>query len=182
MQHQIVFLDRESVGANVRKPEFPHSYKEYEATWTPEEILERLKDATIAIINKVPMRGDTLKQLPKLKLIAVAATGTDCVDKAACAARGVVVSNIRGYAINTVPEHTFALILALRRNLLAVQAGLVEQSGFVGARGPLDGTTLEDAHPQIETASITAARRRRAVPIDLSLSEPPSRCHAEPHG
>src|SRR5262245_52327241 len=76
VQHQIVFLDRESVGANVRKPEFPHSYKEYEATWTPEEILERLKDATIAIINKVPMRADKMKQLPKLKLIGVAATGT----------------------------------------------------------------------------------------------------------
>ena len=91
MQHQIVFLDRESVGANVRKPEFPHSYKEYEATWTPEEILERLKDATIAIINKVPMRADTLKQLPKLKLIAVAATGTDVVDKAYCKEHGITV-------------------------------------------------------------------------------------------
>ena len=82
MQHAIVFLDRESVGANVRKPNFSHTYKEYDATWTPEEIVDRLKDATIAIINKVPMRADTLKQLPKLKLIAVAATGTDVVDKA----------------------------------------------------------------------------------------------------
>ena len=94
MQHQIVFLDRELVGANVRKPEFQHSYKEYEATWTPEEIIERLKDATIAIINKVPMRGDTLKQLPKLKLIAVAATGTDVVDKALLQARTASPSSI----------------------------------------------------------------------------------------
>ena len=119
MQHQIVFLDRESVGANVRKPEFQHSYKEYEATWTPEEIIERLKDATIAIINKVPMRGDTLKQLPKLKLIAVAATGTDVVDKAYCKANGITVVNIRNYAFNTVPEHVLALMFALRRNLPA---------------------------------------------------------------
>ena len=119
MQHQIVFLDRKSVGANVRKPEFPHSYKEYEATWTPEEIVERLKDATIAIINKVPMRGDTLKQLPKLKLIAVAATGTDVVDKAFCKENGITVVNIRNYAFNTVPEHVMALVFALRRNLLA---------------------------------------------------------------
>ncbi|HSB58286.1 MAG TPA: glycerate dehydrogenase, partial [Methyloceanibacter sp.] len=119
MQHQIVFLDRESVGANVRKPEFPHNYKEYEATWTPEEILERLKDATIAIINKVPMRADTLKKLPKLKLIAVAATGTDVVDKAFCKENGITVVNIRNYAFNTVPEHVLALTFALRRNLLA---------------------------------------------------------------
>ncbi|MGB6922944.1 MAG: D-2-hydroxyacid dehydrogenase [Methyloceanibacter sp.] len=119
MQHEIVFLDRESVGANVRRPNFPHNYKEYESTWTPEEIVDRLKDASIAIINKVPMRADTLKQLPKLKLIAVAATGTDVVDKAYCKANGITVVNIRNYAFNTVPEHVIALIFALRRNLLA---------------------------------------------------------------
>jgi glycerate dehydrogenase len=114
-----VFLDRESVGANVRKPDFPHTYKEYQSTWTPEEIVDRLKDATIAIINKVPMRADTLKQLPKLKLIAVAATGTDVVDKAYCKENGITVVNIRNYAFNTVPEHVLALMFALRRNLLA---------------------------------------------------------------
>jgi glycerate dehydrogenase len=119
VQHEIVFLDRESVGADVRKPNFPHNYKEYESTWTPEEIVDRLKDASIAIINKVPMRADVLKQLPKLKLIAVAATGTDVVDKAYCKEHGVTVVNIRNYAFNTVPEHVIALMFALRRNLLA---------------------------------------------------------------
>jgi glycerate dehydrogenase len=119
VQHAIVFLDRESLDAKVRRPNFLHSYKEYESTWTVEEILHRLKDATIAIINKVPMRADTLKQLPKLKLIAVAATGTDVVDKAYCKANGITVVNIRNYAFNTVPEHVFAMIFALRRNLLA---------------------------------------------------------------
>ena len=119
VQHTIVFLDRESVGANVRKPSFPHSYKEHQSTWTPEEIVGRLKDATIAIINKVPMRADVLKQLPNLKLIAVAATGTDVVDKAYCKDNGITVVNIRNYAFNTVPEHVLALMFALRRNLLA---------------------------------------------------------------
>ncbi len=119
MQHDIVFLDRELVDAKVRRPNFPHSYKEYELTWTPEEIVDRLKHATVAIINKVPMRADTLKQLPKLKLIAVAATGTDVVDKAYCKENGITVVNIRNYAFNTVPEHVLALIFALRRKLLA---------------------------------------------------------------
>ena len=114
MQHAIVFLDRESVDANVRKPNFPHSYKEYDSTWTKEEIVDRLKDATIAIINKVPMREDVLKALPNLKLIAVAATGTDVVDKAYCKKH-----DIRNYAFNTVPEHVIALIFALRRNLFS---------------------------------------------------------------
>src|SRR5215813_934310 len=119
VQHAIVFLDRESVDAKVRRPNFPHSYKEYQSTWTHDEIVERLKDADIAIINKVPMRAETLKQLPKLKLIAVAATGTDIVDKAYCKQNGITVVNIRNYAFNTVPEHVLALMFALRRNLLA---------------------------------------------------------------
>ena len=54
-----------------------------------------------------------------MRLIAVAATGTDVVDLEACAAAGVTVTNIRDYAVHTVPEHTFALILALRRSILA---------------------------------------------------------------
>jgi glycerate dehydrogenase len=119
VEHAIVFLDRESVGADVRKPDFPHSYKEYDSTWTPEEIVDRLKGASIAVINKVPMRADVLKQLPNLKLIAVAATGTDVVDKAYCKEVGIAVVNIRNYAFNTVPEHVIALMFALRRNLLA---------------------------------------------------------------
>ncbi|GLK76788.1 glycerate dehydrogenase [Methylopila jiangsuensis] len=118
MTHKIVFLDRESVDANVRRPNFPHDYVEYQSTWTPDEIVERLKDADIALINKVPMRAEVLKQLPKLKLIAVAATGTDVVDKVQAKAQGITVSNIRGYAFNTVPEHVIALIFALRRSIV----------------------------------------------------------------
>jgi glycerate dehydrogenase len=118
MQHSIVFLDRETVGAELRTPNFPHSYREYAVTRGP-EVVERLKDATIAILNKVPMRKETLAQLPKLKLIAVAATGTDVIDKDYCRTAGITIVNIRNYAFNTVPEHVFALIFALRRNLIA---------------------------------------------------------------
>jgi len=117
VSHSIVFLDRSTLEANVRSPDFPHSYKEYDVT-APDQIVERLRDATIAIINKVPMRAATLAQLPNLKLIAVAATGTDVVDKAYTKAHGIVVSNIRNYAFNTVPEHVFALAFALRRSIV----------------------------------------------------------------
>jgi glycerate dehydrogenase len=118
MQHSIVFLDRETLGAELRAPNFPHSYREYAVTRGP-EVVERLKNATIAIINKVPMRKETLAQLPELKLIAVAATGTDVIDKDYCRTAGITIANIRNYAFNTVPEHVFALVFALRRNLVA---------------------------------------------------------------
>jgi len=117
MQHSIVFLDRETVGAALRQPNFPHCYQEYAVT-PADYIVDRLKDATIAILNKVPMRAETLAQLPKLKLIAVAATGTDIVDRKYCRQNSITVVNIRHYAFNTVPEHVFALIFALRRNLI----------------------------------------------------------------
>ena len=118
MKHSIVFLDRETLDATVREPSFEHGYKEYDET-SADQIVERLKDATVCIINKVPMRADTLAQLPNLKLIAVAATGTDIIDKAAAKEHGVAVVNIRNYAFNTVPEHVIALMFALKRNLLA---------------------------------------------------------------
>ena len=75
MEHAIVFLDRESVGANVRKPDFPHTYTEYQSTWTPEDIVDRLKDATIALINKVPMRAEVLNKLGLTETIEF--TGTE---------------------------------------------------------------------------------------------------------
>ncbi len=131
--HRIVFLDRDSVIANIRKPSFAHEWTEYPAS-AAADAMPRLRDAraTIAITNKVPLRAADLAQLPDLKMIAVAATGTDIVDLAACRERGIVVSNIRNYAVHTLPEHTFALILALRRQLVAyradIEAGLWQKS------------------------------------------------------
>lgn len=117
---RIVFLDRATIAPQIplRSPSFPHEWVEHQRT-EAHEVVSRLAGATIAILNKVPVGAAALEQLPQLKLIAVAATGTDCVDKTACAARGVAVANVRGYALNTVPEHTFALILALRRSIVA---------------------------------------------------------------
>ena len=116
MAHRIVFLDRATVepSINIRRPEFEHEWTEHERT-APGQVVERLAGADICMVNKVPLRRDSLEQLPDLKLIAVAATGTDNIDKDCCRERGIVVSNIREYATSTVPEHTFALMLALKR-------------------------------------------------------------------
>jgi glycerate dehydrogenase len=149
MMHRVVFLDRASLKAKVRKPSCASEYVEYEKTAVA-EIVPRLQGAGVAIINKVPMRADTLKQLPQLKLIAVAATGYDVVDVAYCKEHGIAVANIRNYAVHTVPEHAFALILALRRNILAyrqdVENGVWNRSEqfcfFTHDIGDLHGATL----------------------------------------
>lgn len=116
--HRVVFLDRSTIEADIRRPAFAHEWVDYPLT-APAEILARLAGATIAVVNKVPMRAETLARLPALRKIAVCATGTDNVDLEYCRSHGIVVSNIRGYGVHAVPEHVFALILALRRNLLA---------------------------------------------------------------
>jgi glycerate dehydrogenase len=149
MTQRVVFLDRDSLKARVRKPSCATEYVEYAKT-SVEEIAPRLKNATVAIINKVPMRAETLKRLPHLKMIAVAATGYDVVDVGYCKEHGIAVANIRNYAIHTVPEHAFALILALRRNLLAyrqdVENGVWNESDqfcfFTHDIGDLHGSTL----------------------------------------
>lgn len=124
--HKIVFLDRATLAPQIRlrAPACAHELSIHAQT-QPEQLVERLAGATIAITNKVPLRAEALAQLPELRLIAVAATGTDCVDKAWCQQHGIAVANIRGYAIDTVPEHTFALMLALRRNLVAYRADVI---------------------------------------------------------
>ena len=98
----------------------------------------------------MPLRATTLEQLPELKMIAVAATGYDVVDVAYCKEHGIAVANIRNYAVHTVPEHAFMLILALRRSLLAyredVQNGVWNKSDqfcfFTHPIGDLHGSTL----------------------------------------
>jgi glycerate dehydrogenase len=149
MSERVVFLDRASLKAAVRKPRCAGEYVEYEKT-APEEIVGHLAGATIAIVNKVPMREATLRELPQLKMIAVAATGYDVIDVPYCSQHGIAVANIRNYAVHTVPEHAFALILALRRNLLAyrqdVERGVWNRSDqfcfFTHDIGDLHGSTL----------------------------------------
>ena len=80
------------------------------------------------------MRAETLAQLPKLKLIAVAATGTDVIDKAAAKERGIAIVNIRNYAFNTVPEHVIALMFALQAATSLAYATDVQQGRWGQAR------------------------------------------------
>ncbi|WP_233259381.1 D-2-hydroxyacid dehydrogenase [Ramlibacter sp. WS9] len=138
MTHQttplnIVFLDRGTISPQtyLRAPAFPHNLQVYERT-RPDQLASRLAEADIVIVNKVRLDERAISAAGQLKMIAVAATGTDNIDLAACGKRGIAVSNIRNYALHTVPEHTFALIFALRRSICAyrdsVRAGRWQQA------------------------------------------------------
>jgi glycerate dehydrogenase len=123
--HQIVFLDRASLRAKIKQPSFPHEWIDFDFT-DPDQLVERVRGADIAITNKVPFREAALAQLPELKFIAVAATGFDIVDVESCRRRGIAVSNVRNYSPHSVPEHALMLMLTLRRNLLSLRSAVHE--------------------------------------------------------
>lgn len=125
----IVFLDRCTFGPSLElhRPGFAHQWGQYDRT-VASQVADRLAGATIAVTNKVPISAETLAdpRLTGLKMISVAATGYDVVDIAACRDRGIAVYNVKGYAVNTVPEHTFGLILALRRQLIGYRDDVLD--------------------------------------------------------
>ena len=139
----IVFLEGNTFNIAFRRPNFDHEWTEYEET-SIDQVETRLCDATIAICNKLPLRENTLAQLPKLKLIAVAATGVDNVDVDFCRTNRIAVCNTRGYAVNSVPEHALMLMLALRRNLIAYRTDVNEGRWQEASQFCLLGHSIDD--------------------------------------
>ena len=115
---KLVFLDTLTVG------EIPNMYLlnrfgevSYYQTSRPEQILERVKEADVVITNKVVLDRNIIEQADNLKLICVAATGTNNVDKDAAKERGVDVKNVADYSTHSVAQGTFSLLLHLLNHL-----------------------------------------------------------------
>ena len=157
----IVFLDRESLpdGVVLRPFGFPHRLISHPRS-APLDVAARIADADVVITSKAKVLADSIGGARRLKLIAVAATGTDNVDLASCAARGVPVTNVRDYAVNTVPEHTFALLLALRRSIVpywqSVAAGRWQELGSSASLTIRSATLL--ARPSGSSEAVPSAR------------------------
>ncbi|NIY83995.1 D-2-hydroxyacid dehydrogenase [Vibrio hepatarius] len=114
----VVFLDRATIPTHIELPHLPfdHQWIEYDFT-SPEQVVERLKDAQVVITNKVVLDQQVLSQLPDLKLIAVSATGFNNIDVEFCREHDIAVTNVQGYSTRSVPEHVIAMTYALKRNL-----------------------------------------------------------------
>ncbi|PML81542.1 D-2-hydroxyacid dehydrogenase [Enterovibrio norvegicus] len=148
---KIVFLDSATIPAHIHipTPSFDHQWISYQET-APHQVIERLTDATMVIVNKVVLDANTLSQLPHLKLIAVSATGYNNIDLTWCHEHKLPVCNIRGYATRSVPEHVMALGFALRRNLTAyhrdIEDGVWQQKNqfcfFTHPIGDIAGSTI----------------------------------------
>ncbi|SEI08612.1 glycerate dehydrogenase [Rheinheimera pacifica] len=125
--HTMVFLDTDTMGdadlSPLRSSSTPLQCYPYT---TPQQVVSRLQQASIAIVNKVELTAEMLKALPGLKLICVAATGVNNVDLAAARQLGITVCNVRGYADTAVPQHVFALLLQLTNKVQQYHQAVLE--------------------------------------------------------
>ena len=99
---------------------------------SPDQVIDRLKGAQVAISNKIVLDANTFAACPDLKLVLVTATGTNNVDLVSAREHGVTVCNCQGYGTPSVAQHTLLLLLALATRLpdyqKAVQQGLWQKS------------------------------------------------------
>lgn len=113
-----VFLDHATFSskAHLPTPDGITDYQIYDSTPNdPAIIIERCQNAQIIITNKVVLTRQIIEQLPALKLIQLTATGMNNIDKTACDEHGIALYNVAGYSTDTVPEHTFMLMLGAMR-------------------------------------------------------------------
>jgi glycerate dehydrogenase len=139
-----VFLDLETIGPqDIDLTPLAKQLPELESfsTTRSDQISERIADAEIVIVNKVRLNDEVLRSARKLKLICLAATGTDNVDLTAAESLNIAVCNIRDYCTPSVVQHVFALILSLNNHLREY-----EQSLSDGAWSAQTSFTLLD-HP-----------------------------------
>jgi glycerate dehydrogenase len=132
-----VFLDLASVDTHdlnlVQLEDALDEWKFYPHTEAP-QLADRLQGAEVVVSNKVLLTREVLSTADKLRLICVAATGTNNVDLVAAKELGIAVTNVRAYGTASVVQHVFALILSLQRGIPAYQQairdGRWQQSDF----------------------------------------------------
>ena len=110
---KIVILDGKTLGNNNFEPLNEVGSVSFYETTKPEEVIERIKDANIIIVNKVVLNENNLIYATKLDIICETATGYNNIDLNYAKSRNIAVTNVAGYSTNTVAQHTFATVLSL---------------------------------------------------------------------
>lgn len=101
---------------------------------TPEQMIDRVKDADIVLTNKVCIHAAHFDQLPQLKYIGVMATGFNVIDCEAAKVHNVVVTNIPSYSTNSVAQMVFAHILNIYNRVDHYATEIREQNAWVNSK------------------------------------------------
>lgn len=115
---RIVFLETDTLGNDVDLTSFDDLGEviKYPCS-NPSENADRIAEADVIIVNKVPMNEMTLAKANHLKLISITGTGTNIVDFKYTNSRNIAVANVKGYSTQSVIQHTFALFFYVYEKL-----------------------------------------------------------------
>lgn len=115
---KIVFMETDTLGQDVDLTPFDQLGEVVKYPCSVNELnAERIKDAEVIIVNKIPMKASTLDTAKNLKLICITGTGTNIVDFDYTNNRGIAVANVKGYSTQSVVQHTFALFFYVYEKL-----------------------------------------------------------------
>lgn len=134
---QAVFLDFATVDAGDLDPGSLHASApglRLLAATRQADVVEAIRDCEIVLVNKLKLDKEVIAASPKLKLIALAATGTNNIDLQAAEEHGVAVCNIRDYCTPSVVQHVLGTVLALTHRIADY------------SRDAVDGTWANSAH------------------------------------
>ena len=124
-----------------------------------DELVARASDAEVALCCWTRVGSTALEMLPRLRMLSLAATGTDTVDVRAATRRGVVVCRVPAYATNAVAELTLGLMLAVARKIPAADRSC-------------SSTAMSASSIAIRVSSARISLRREITPGALVAAPP----------
>lgn len=144
-KHRVVAVD-----SWVDPPElsFEHDFAQY-ANTTPDELPERIKDATIIITSSTRITRAGVEMAPSLQLVSCNGTGTDHVDKDVIRERGISLSRVPAQNTDSVSEHAFAHFFALRRRIIEMHELAMDGKSWAANLGTLVPNSFGQPGPRV---------------------------------
>jgi glycerate dehydrogenase len=181
---KVVFLDAATLPTTLSFETPAVEYVSYSST-APASVIDRISDATVVITNKVRLGGEELRSAKQLRLIAVAAAGTDNIDKEAAAELGIEVANVPDYGSDSVAEHVIATLFALRRHVVTYAAAALDGRWAASEQFCWNGPRISDVGGTVfgvvgrGRIGEAAARLARGLGMQVLFAQNPGTPYAE---
>jgi D-3-phosphoglycerate dehydrogenase / 2-oxoglutarate reductase len=119
---------------------------EVHQAFTEDEVIEVVRDADAVLLERAPITARVVKEMDRCRVVVRHGVGYDTIDVEACTEAGICACNVADYCTPEVADHTVAMLLALARSLLpldaGVRAGKWESVREAGRNRRIEGQTL----------------------------------------
>lgn len=182
---KVVFLDAATLPTALTFANPAIEYTAYSSS-SPATVIARIREASVVITNKVRLGAEELRAATQLRLVAVAAAGTDNIDQAAAAQLGIVVANVPDYGSDSVAEHVIATLFALRRHVVTYAEAAVDGRWTASEHFCWNGPRIRDVGGSLfgvvgrGRIGEAAARLARGLGMRVVFAQTPgSRCRED---